>query len=132
MVRREVLKRLSSEMVTYIGCRNRHRCREQENDRYKRSPYASPPIDKRACFAKIPWSTFELAEEKLADDWDAVRPIQANGTNVKNCGDRDIAAESDEVNQNTQKGVEPHGQDRRARLLPDLVPNMRTGQHLVS
>lgn len=117
---------------TYVCCRNGHRGREQEDDGHEGRPEASPRVDVDAGLAEMPGAGLELAVEDLADDRDAVRPIQANGTDVEHGRDGDAAAQSDEVDQDAQERVEPDGQNWRAGLLPNLVPDTRAGQHLIS
>jgi hypothetical protein len=86
---------------TYVFSRNGHCGWEQEDDGHKGGPDASPRVDEGACLAEMPWAPLELAVEELAEDWDAVRPIQADGTNVENGRDGDVAAQTDEVDQDT-------------------------------
>lgn len=80
----------------------------------------------------MPWTTLELVEKQLAQDGDAVRPVERNGTQVKDSRDRDVAAQTNEIDQNADEGIQPHSEHGRIGLAPDLVPNPATGQHLVT
>lgn len=106
--------------------------REQEDNRHKRSPRASPDIDKEAHRAKVPRPTLKLVEEKLAQDGNTVRPVQGDGAQVEDSRDSDIAPQADEVDQDANQRVQPHSQDRGISALPDLVPHLGAGEHLVA
>lgn len=106
--------------------------REEEDDRHKRSPRAGPDINEEAHRAEVPRPTLKLVEEKLAQDRDTVRPVQSNSAQVEDSRDGDIAAQANEVDQDADERVQPHSQDRGISALPDLVPHLGPGQHLVA
>lgn len=114
--------------MTHVVGSNRHGGREQEDDRDKGRPHASPGVDEGAGLAEVPGAALELAEAELADDGDAVRPVEADGADVEDGRDGRVAAQADQVDQDAEQGVEPDGQDGRVRLLPDLVPYPGAGQ----
>lgn len=62
-------------------------------------------------------------KEELADDWNAVRPVKTDGADVEDSRDGRVAAQSNEVDQDAKKGVEPDSQNGRVGLVPDLVPD---------
>lgn len=76
----------------------------------------------------MPRPPLKLVEAKLADDGDAVGPIERNGAEVEDGSDGDVASQSNQVDQNADDSVQPDGQHRGVRLLPDLVPDARSGQ----
>lgn len=80
----------------------------------------------------MPGPALELVEEELAKNGDAVRPVQGDGAQVEDSRDGDVASEADEVDQDADQGVEPHGQDGGVGAPPDLVPHARPGKHLVA
>lgn len=80
----------------------------------------------------MPWATLKLVEEQLAQNGNTVRPVERNGTQVEDGRNRDVAAQTNEVDQNADERVQPHGEHWRIGLAPDLVPNPATGQHLVT
>lgn len=80
----------------------------------------------------MPWTTLKLVEKQLAQDGDTVRPVERNGTQVEDSRDRDVAAQTNKVDQNADQGIQPHSEHGRVGLAPDLVPNPATRQHLVT
>lgn len=80
----------------------------------------------------MPRPALKLVKEQLAQDGDTVRPVQSNGAQVEDSRDGDVAAQADEVDQDADERVEPHGQDGGVGALPDLVPHLGAGQHLVA
>lgn len=53
----------------------------------------------------MPRTTLELVEEQLAQDRDAVRPVERDGTQVENSRDGDVAAQTNEIDQDADKGI---------------------------
>lgn len=80
----------------------------------------------------MPWPALELVEQDLAQDGDAVGPVQGDGAKVEDGRDGDVAAEADEVDEDADERIQPHGQDGGVGAAPDLVPHARPGQHLVA
>lgn len=80
----------------------------------------------------MPGPALELVEQELAQDGDAVRPVQGDGAQVEDGRDGDVAAQPDEVDEDADERVQPHGQDGGVGLAPDLVPHARAGKHLVA
>lgn len=96
---------------------------EHEDDRNKGSPRTSPDVDEEARGAEVPRPALELVEEELAEDGDAVRPVQCDGAQVEDTRDGDVAAQPDEINHDADERVQPHGEDGGVGTLPDLVPH---------
>lgn len=61
-----------------IGC-NRIFGREHEDDGHKSCPNTSPCIDEISELSHVPWTRFETATEELAQDRNAVTPIESDG-----------------------------------------------------
>lgn len=80
----------------------------------------------------MPRPTLKLVKEKLAQNGDTVRPVQSNGAQVEDRRDGDIATQADEVDQDANERVQPHSQDRGVGFLPDLIPHLGAGEHLVA
>lgn len=118
--------------ATHVVCSHRPNRGEHEDDRNEGSPRASPDVHKEARLAQVPRPALELVEEELAQDGDAVRPVQGDGAQVEDARDGDVAAQPDEVDHDADERVQPHGQDGGVGALPDLVPHARPGEHLVA
>lgn len=105
---------------------------EEEDDRHEGGPRAGPDVDEEARGAEVPGPALELVEEELAQDGDAVGPVEGDGAQVEDGRDGDVAAEPDEVDEDADERVEPDGQDGGVGAAPDLEPDARPGQHLVA
>ena len=68
---------------TYSVSRGWHGCWEDENDAHEQSPGTGPEIDKPTGLAHVPWATLELSKGELAEDGDAVTPVECNGTDIE-------------------------------------------------
>lgn len=117
---------------TYSISSHRHGRGEEEDDRDKRRPTARVHVDELASPAQVPRATLKLIEEELAQDGDAVGPVECDGTQVEDSRDGDVAAQADEVDQDADQGIQPYSEHRSVRLAPDLVPDPAAGQHLVA
>lgn len=117
---------------TYSGRGDRHVGREEENDAHKRRPDNAPPVDEVAGPTKCPWPWLELVEENLAENGNAVAPVQGDGRDIENGANSLVATQSDEVNGDADEGEEPHGRDRSVSPFPDLGPEAGARQHLVT
>lgn len=109
-----------------------HDGREEEDDRDKSGPAACPDVDKHTDRAQGPRARLERVEDELAQNRDAVRPVQRNGAEVEDGGDGNVAAQANEVDEDANERVQPHGQDGGIGLFPNLVPDPAAGQHLVA
>lgn len=105
---------------------------EEENYRNKGGPRAGPGVDEEARATKVPGPALKLVEEELAQDGDAVRPVQGDGAQVKDARDGDVAAQPDEVDQDADESVQPHCQNRCVGPFPNLIPHLRPGKHFVT
>ena len=55
---------------------------ETEDDTDKGSPDDGPAVDKDTGFAHVPRTGLEATTDELADDGNAVRPIEGDGTSI--------------------------------------------------
>lgn len=72
----------------------------------------------------MPWSRFEFAKRKLAEDWDDIGPVKGNSTDVEDSSDGDVGSETDEVNGDAEEYRNPDGVDGGSRQAIDLGPNV--------
>ena len=80
----------------------------------------------------MPGPGLELAEEHLAQDGDAVRPVEGDGRQVEDGRDGGVGAQPDEVDERAADGEEPDGVEGRGGGLVHLVPHARQREHLVA
>ena len=59
----------------------------------------------------MPRAWFELVENELADDWNAVAPVERDCADVENPCDCCVRAEADEIDGDAPKDSNPDGQD---------------------
>ena len=78
------------------------------------------------------WAWLEFPECDLADDGNAVRPVERDSRQVEDSSNSRIGPQPDQSDQNTANAKQPHGINGRIRCLVNLVPNSRKRQHLVS
>jgi len=82
---------------------------EEEDDGDKRSPDDGPNIDDFTVFAHMPRAWFEFVEHDLADNWDAIRPIKTNSTDVEYAKNGCVASQSNQVEGNAPENSDPNG-----------------------
>lgn len=80
----------------------------------------------------MPRSGLKLAVYQLADNRDAIGPIQGNGTNVEDGSNEYGAAKTNEVDENAQRGVQPDRVEWRLAALVNAVPVPGERDHLVA
>jgi hypothetical protein len=117
---------------TYVKSTDRSNSRENEDDANEESPNASPGVHKKTELAHVPWSRLELAEDKLAEDGNAVRPIKGNSANVKNTGDSSIRTETDQVDGNAPEDGDPDCEKRSTSDWVDLLPDAGSWKETVA
>ena len=78
------------------------------------------------------WPTLELAIKHLADDRDAVGPIQSDGGQIEDGRDGGVGSQTDQVDKDTGGNEEPDCVNWGIGLLVDLVPDSRQGKHFVA
>ena len=72
----------------------------------------------------MPWSPPELSEDELAEDGDAVRPIESNGAHVEDTGNGSVGTETDQVNDDAPEDGDPDCVERSASLGVDFCPDI--------
>ena len=120
------------EGETYIISLDGHDSREEENDRDKGRPSDSVDVDKLARPSEIPRARLEAVEEQLAQDGNAVRPVECDGAHVEDGRDGDVGPQPDEVDEHAQQGVDPHGGNGGVGARPYAVPDVAEGEHPVA
>lgn len=73
------------------------------------------------------WPTLEFAIEHLADDRDAVGPIESDGCQVEDGRDGDVGTQTDQIDEDASDGEEPNCVDGGIGLFVDLIPDSRQG-----
>lgn len=116
----------------YVLSRHRSNRRHNVNDGDKRRPNNSPNINRQAHCTKMERSALEFAILHLADNWNAVRPVQSNGSEIENSTDSNVRPETDQIDQDTGDAEQPDSVDGSIGCLVDLVPEAGTWQHLVT
>ena len=80
----------------------------------------------------MPWPGDELSEGKLAENGDAIRPIESNGTDIEDTGNSRVGAETDQVDDDAPEDGDPDGVQRSAGQGVDLGPDVGEGQEAVT
>ena len=57
----------------------------------------------------MPWTRGELSKQKLAQNGDAVAPVQRNGTHVEDTGNSSIRTKTDQIDGDAEKDRDPDG-----------------------
>jgi hypothetical protein len=105
---------------------------EEEDDGHEQRPQAGPHVDKVAGLAHVPGPRLEPVEGELAQDGDAVRPVERDGGDVEHALDGNVVAQTDEVDGDAPEYGDPHGVEGRAGAPVDLCPDVAHGQELVA
>jgi hypothetical protein len=71
----------------------------------------------------MPWARDELSEHELAENGDAVRPIESDGADVEDTSDGGVGTEADQVDDNAPKYGDPDCVEGRAGLGVDFCPD---------
>ncbi len=72
----------------------------------------------------MPWSWFEFAKCKFAKDRDAVRPVQCDGTDVKNTSNGSVGTGTNQVDSNTEENRDPDCIEWGSCETIDLSPDV--------
>ena len=80
----------------------------------------------------MPWPRYELSEEKLAEDGDAIRPIERNGADVENTSNGRIGTETDQINDDAPEDGDPDSVERGAGQGVDLGPDTGEWQQAIT
>ncbi|KAJ8610253.1 hypothetical protein MRB53_038656 [Persea americana] len=107
-------------------------CRQQEDDRNECRPGDGPEIDPEAEAAEVEGPRDELVAAHLADDGDAVRPVECDGGHVEDCRDGRVGAQPDQGDEDAEDDCQPDGVDGRVGAAIDLVPDAGEREELVA
>lgn len=80
----------------------------------------------------MPRPGLEAAKDDLAEDGDAVAPVEGNGADVEDAQDSRVAAQADEVNGNTPEDGDPDCIERGTGAPVDLGPDVAKGEEAVA
>lgn len=80
----------------------------------------------------MPWPRSEFSKQKLAQNGDAVAPVQRNGADVENTGNSSIRAETNQVDGNAEEHGDPDSIQWRSGHGMDFCPNSGEGQETVT
>ena len=75
--------------------------RHHVDDGDERGPDDGPDVDGQARPAEMEWSAFKLAVAHLADDGDAVGPVESDGCQIEDCSYGGVGAQTDQVDEHT-------------------------------
>ena len=125
-------RRQKDDRPVHVLARHGPDGRQQEDDTDKQRPSARPDVHENAVLAHVPGSRLEAAEHDLAEDGDAVRPVERDSRDVEHASDGRVRAEADEVDRNAPEDGDPDGEDGGAGALVDLGPVLRPGDELVA
>ena len=80
----------------------------------------------------MPRTWLETATNELADDGDAVRPVQSNGTDVEDGRNGDVGTESDQVDGGAEDDRQPDGNDRGVGALVNDLPVLGSWEQTIA
>ncbi len=80
----------------------------------------------------MPWTRLKFAEDKLAENGNAVTPVQGDSTDVEDAGNSSIRSETDQVNSDAPEDRNPHRVQRGSSDGINIGPDARKGQKAVT
>ena len=80
----------------------------------------------------MPWSRSELSKQKLAQNGDAVAPVQRNGTDVEDTGNSSVRTETNQIDGNAEEHGDPYSVQWRSGHGVDFCPNSGEGQETIT
>ena len=108
----------------HVLARHGSDCGHKEDDTDKQGPGASPDVDDIAELAHVPRTRFELAEDDLAEDGNAIGPIQGDGSDVEDTCNRGVGTQADQVNGDAPEDADPDCVDWGTGAFVDLGPEL--------
>ena len=127
-IRISVFDFLGTYILSSHGACHRH----DENDGNEQCPETSVGVDGLAKFAQMPGTGDEGVGDDLAEDGNAITPVEGDGGDVEDTLDGGLGAEGDEVDGDTPEDGDPDGEDRSAGQWEDLGPEVREGQEAIA
>ena len=125
------MKRGSGKITTYILRCNGPDCRQDIDNRHKRRPHNCPQINWEACPTQMERSRLHLPIQHLANNGDAIAPIERDSSEVEDRTNGRITPEPNKIDQHAQRAEDPDRIQRGIRPLPDLDPNPTKREHLI-
>jgi hypothetical protein len=80
----------------------------------------------------MPWARSELAKQKLAQNGDAIAPVQRDGTDVEDARNSSVGAETDQVDSNAEEDGDPDSIQWRSCHWVDFRPDSGEGNETVT
>ena len=80
----------------------------------------------------MPWPWNEFPKDKLAEDGDAVRPIESDGADVEDTSNGCVGTETDQVDDDAPEDGDPDGIERSAGRGVDLSPHVGEWQETIT
>ena len=80
----------------------------------------------------MPRTRLEAATDKLANNGNAVRPVESDGGDVEDGGNGDVRTKSDKVDGRAPEDGEPDGNDRGVGAAVDNLPVLGSGDETVA
>lgn len=127
-----ILERDGRGFDTYGLSGDRHRGRENEDDADEQSPQTGPDVDDGAEWTHMPGTRLELAKEQLAQNGNAVAPIQGNSTDRENTRNSSVGAKTNQVDGNAEEDGHPHSVEGGSSPGSNLDPHIGEGQHAIT
>lgn len=108
------------------------RCRQDEDDADEQGPETSPGVDEGGQGPHVPWSWGEFSEHELAEDGDAVGPVESDGADVEDAGDGGVGTETNQIDDDAPEDGDPDCVDGSASLGVDLCPDAGEWQQAIT
>jgi hypothetical protein len=80
----------------------------------------------------VPWPRSELPKHKLAQNRNAVAPVQRNGTDVEDTRNSSVRAETNQVDGNAEEHRDPNSVQWRSGHRVDFCPYSGEGQETIT
>lgn len=80
----------------------------------------------------MPWARFEPSERHLADNRNAIAPVQGNGSGGEHTNDGCVGTETDQIDSDATKHTDPYRVEWRLRPGVDLDPDTGKGDEAIS
>lgn len=103
-----------------------------EDDGHEQGPDAGPGVDKIAEFTHVEGARFKAGRNDLAEDGNAIGPVQRDGRDVEDTANGSVRSQPDQIDADAEDRGDPDGEERDLGEAVDTGPDAGEGDETIA